>query len=329
MSKVIWSFLWLLILWTPIAWATPIDKPSFSIDVVSPSTDGDITPDDILAPAPEVAVQGSDFGLRDDFFLGDYDDLNALSFGRDPILGPLYFSVDRVSVGLPGSDVNDLAQPGVEAASGSVFISELDGTNKLAILDHSLGLQGGFFGDDLDAMEIDTRDYQFIYFSIDFLSASNGFGLLPFANDIFIDVFDPFNPFAFGELHMGLLAEDDIDALVLWDIIDPGVLTPGRDKALFSLSPFSPSTFTGSGLEYVPGVPGHLSPADILFTDFTGTYSLWASAWNLGLDPWDNVNAIDTVPEPSTLVLLGSAIAIMGGWWHVRRRQKNGLAPRL
>ncbi|WP_429884790.1 PEP-CTERM sorting domain-containing protein [Geoalkalibacter halelectricus] len=320
MQKVVWTLLGLLLLWGPSVGAVPIDKPSFSIDAASPSNEGNLTPDDILAPGPVVAVEGADLNLQDALLLGDYDDLNALSFGRDPIQGPLYFSVDRVSVGLPGTDVNDLAQPGVEAASGSVFISELDGSNQLAILDRSLGLQSGFFSDDLNALEIDTLVYQHIYFSIDFLSASNGFGLLPYANDIFIDDFDPLNPFAFGELHMGLLAEDDIDALVLWDIVGPGVLNPGRDIALFSLSPFSPSTFTDSGLEYIPGLPGHLSPADILITDFTGSYSLWASAWDLGLDPWDNVNAIDTVPEPSTLVLLGTALALLAG---VRMRQRR------
>ena len=38
-------------------------------------------------------------------------------------MGPLFFSVDRVAVGLPTTAVNAQAQPGVEDTHGDVFKS--------------------------------------------------------------------------------------------------------------------------------------------------------------------------------------------------------------
>lgn len=97
-------------------------------------------------------------------------------------------------------------------------------------------------------------------------------------------------PFAFGEAHIGLDPADDIDALLLNDTFEPGVLNPGIDQALFSLSSFSPNTLTSG--------TGVFSPGDILFTDFMGDFSLWAFASDIGLRDDDELNAL-TVPEPA------------------------------
>ena len=58
---------------------------TFSVDPASPAIDGNLTPDDVLERGPGVFIQGTDLGLTDDFFNGFFDNLNALSYGRDPI----------------------------------------------------------------------------------------------------------------------------------------------------------------------------------------------------------------------------------------------------
>lgn len=283
--------------------------PLFSIDPASPSIDGNITPDDVLAPGPEVFIQGRDLGLQDSFSTGIFDDLDALSFGQDPIHNPLFFSVDRVAIGRPGTDVFLQAQPGMEEAHGDVYMSlPPSGSNRLVIDEEDLRLVEGFFGDDLNGLELDTNPPP-VYFSIDFLSASNGTGAGILANDIFINKF-PFI-YAVGESDIGLHPQDDLDALAL---------DAAANRALFSLSPFSPSTFTFTGLSYSTCIPGHMSPADICLTDFAGGFGPWAAAGDIGLLSDDNVDALDTqaVPEPGTVLLLGSGLV---GLWVFRRRR--------
>lgn len=290
----------------------------FSIDQASPAIDGTITPDDVLVSGPNVSVAGSSLGLRDNFSSGDFDNLNVLSYGNNPIANPLFFSVDRVAVGLPGSSVNVEAQPGKEEAAGDVFRSLPPlNSNSVFVDEQTLGLSPGFFGDDLDALELNSQT-QRVYFSIDQLSSSNSFGAGSLANDVFLN--DLTGVFASGETHIGLLESDDIDALALYDVFEPGILNPGIDKALFSLSTFSPSTFTYSGTSYVPGVIGSLSPADVLLTDFTGGFSLWAAAGEIGLRSDDEVDALSTraVPTPATLALLSFGLVGIG---YQRRKQ--------
>lgn len=311
-----------------VAGATVIDL-SFSIDPASPNITGSLAPDDVLKTGPVVYIEGSTLGLKDDFFTGDFDVLNALSYGKDPLNKELFFSVDRVAVGVPGTAVHSEAAPGSEEASGDVFFTDAEndpGTNQQFIDEQTLGLIQGFFGDDLDALELDT-DRPHVYFSIDQLSSSNGFGTDHLANDIFCDFlvamgdggcFD--RKFAEGEMHIGLAPLDDLDALVLWDIYEPGVLNPGIDKALFSLSTFSPSTFTYSGSDYSFCTAGQMSPGDICMTTFEGSYSPFVSAADLGLRDDDELNALDTVsvPEPTTLALMG--LGLFGIAYQLRRK---------
>ena len=59
-------------------------------------------------------------------------------------------------------------------------------------------------------------------------------------------------------------------------------MSPGKDYALFSLAPGSPSL--GGGL---------FSPADIFVTIFAGTNTLFLPAAAIGMLPTDNVDALD------------------------------------
>jgi hypothetical protein len=297
-----------------MAGAAPIGL-IFSIDPASPSVDGSITPDDLLHQGPVVHTPGTALGLFDEFFLGFFDNLDALSYGRDPIRNPLLFSVDRVAVGLPGTDVYAQAQPGVESAAGDVYRMAPPG-NRLFVNEADLGLVPGFFGDDLDALDIDRNPSGTVYFSIDSTSATNGFGAGGLADDILAsNGGGSFGIFCEGVTQMGLTPGDDLDALVL-DV--------GLRVALFSLSSFSPSTFTTTGHSYVPGLKGSLSPADVLMTRCDGQFSLWAPAAALGLRPDDELDALDTsaqVPEPAALALL--ACGLLATAMRRRSRQIN------
>lgn len=290
----------------PLAGQADLLAPKFSVDPASPSIDGAITPDDVLVPGPAVFIEGTDLGLVDDFFSGLFDNLNALSFGKDPIRTPLFFSVDRVAVGLPDTDVFSEAAPASEEAAGDVYRSlppVVD--NALVIDEEDLGLVPGFFGDDLDALSLDGVPTPFVYFSVDFLSLSAD------PTDILVsDGSGGFSVCADGETAIGLDAADDIDALVLLDRDLDGECDPLVDLALFSLSTFSPSTFTGGA--------GPWSPADVLITDFSGSFSLFASAASLGLRDDDELDALDTIPEPASGLLAAAGLVAVG----VARRRR-------
>jgi hypothetical protein len=79
-----------------------------------------------------------------------------------------------------------------------------------------------------------------------------------------------------------IFAANDIDALVVWDVGADGVTVAGVDFALFSLSPGSADLAAFGN-----------SPADVFFTDFSGSYAVYASAADLGLLPTDNVDALE------------------------------------
>lgn len=298
-------------LWCGLAWGGPLIDPKFSVDPASPAIfDDGVTPDDILVTGPVIHTQGRDMDLVDNFLLGVYDDLDALSFGRDPITAPLYFSVDRVAVGLPGSAVFAQAQPGAEEAAGDVYraLPPVD-SNSLYLDEQTLGLTPGFFGDDLNALELDSEPAPWVYFSIDYLSITNLQGGGDLAASILVSDRDEnwtiYAPYTL----MGLQDTDDLDALVLWDKkLDP-VATLGEDVALFSLDSFSPTVLAGLA-----------SPADILRTNFDGSFTVWKTADLLGLAADDELNALDTVvPTPAPLLLLIPGLGLL----HRSRRRTH------
>ncbi len=137
-------------------------------------------------------------------------------------------------------------------------------------------------------------------------------------------------PYA-SSFSMGLdslgLNTDSIDALVVFDsgaLGGPSNGGPGaepmRDFALFSLAPGSASLGTAVGA-------APKSASDIFFTDFTGSFAVFAFATDLGLPsgapgfPFQNQSNVDaleiTIPEPTSGLLL---IGVMALGWCGRRR---------
>jgi hypothetical protein len=104
-------------------------------------------------------------------------------------------------------------------------------------------------------------------------------------------------PFATAA-QMGLTSGDIIDALALSDVspgsspgshhmLRNGTLNVQLDEALFSLAAGSPSLASGG-----------FSAADVFYTSFGGSNSVFARAADLGLLPQDDVDAIDIGPVP-------------------------------
>ena len=174
----------------------------------------------------------------------------------------------------------------------SIYRSYGTGDNHVLFDAQELNLTGG---DDMDAL---TRTLGAnVCFSIDANSASIAAGVS--ANDIFINNITSL--FASGVADIGLNDSDDIDALSFNDEYQPGVLNPGIDSAYFSLSAQSPSS----------------GPADLLFTDFSGSFSLWKSAADLGLAPGTELDALST-PEPAS-VFVWSFLGLLGASISYRR----------
>jgi hypothetical protein len=214
-------------------------------------------------------------------------------------------------------------------ATGRFVAPAILAANELAIDERLLGLQAPASNgralarpeDDLDALELsDAADPifgvdlvdnttgvappdgipdRFVFFSIDTASPANAMpGIDP--DDILVS--PPggfvFSVFANGATTMGLLPGDDIDGLALSDVPPFGVLNPPRDEALFSLHPGSPSVRVGP--DGMAGTGDEVSPADVFYTNFTGTHVLYASAGALGLLTTDNVDALDIWPRDLT-----------------------------
>ena len=291
---------------------------AISLDPASPTLVANSRkPADLLVP-PGLGLKqsGTSLGLVGNFPGSTYDNLNALSYGDDDVTASPYFSVDRLTLGRPGTAVATASL--TDSAAASIFIANLGNqSNTLEYGPGDLGLQGGFFGDDVDALAGRIGDPPAsarTYFSLDLVSITSMNSATKLADNILLSSgAGSWSTFADGETTMGLQANDEIDALLLLDRGVVGTLEPGIDIAVISLSPQSPSTFTATGQAYAAGVVGRLSPADLLRTDFQGGFQLYRPAVHLGLFPADNVNAL-AVPEPSTPLtpLVGLVLALVG-----------------
>jgi hypothetical protein len=208
------------------------------------------------------------------------------------------------------------------------------GSNRLVYDENLLGLQAPAqnhshptppFGppeDDVDALEMDDArrvddgnpydgipdNGKYVFFSLDATSATviaptpdpfpgtstdpdttNGVT----ADDILVSSPPGQQPFNFaiyarGIEDMGLQPGDDLDALCLWDNNPNGTGPPDgilntEDEALFSLAAGSPSL-------------GGRSPGDVFLTKFDGQFTLYTSAASLGLNDFDDLNALDINP---------------------------------
>src|SRR5690349_4709878 len=90
---------------------------TFSLDPASASLTGQRSPDDLFTD--NLTPVARSLGLQGNFPTGLYDDLNSISFGNDYAIGPIFFSVDRNSVGLAGSAVR--AEATGNGAAGDIF----------------------------------------------------------------------------------------------------------------------------------------------------------------------------------------------------------------
>ena len=285
--------------------------PFFSVDPASPAIAlVPTTESDILTSgpgAPVVVTPGAALGLA------PFDNVNALSSGKDQVIGAsgqVFFSVDRLSLGDPGTGVEAEVLGGPLGQAPDVFRTSVGAfTNALHLDNTTVPLMDGFFGDDIDALNEVVAPDGMDFFSIDFFSPSNGFGAMDEASDIFFGTLA--TKYADGVIDIGLAPGDDIDALILVDVGTRGVLDPGLDQAFFSISSLSTSAFTGGG--------GPFSPADILYTNFTGIAPVVAlSSTSIGLMPTDELNALYN-PEPGSLALLACGL----GGFAIYRRRKN------
>jgi hypothetical protein len=298
---------------------------TFSIDAISPSPND---PADLLNPGIFVQVPKVNLGL----IAGD--ELDALASGNDAVQlnNIVYFSVYRSSQGIAGPltplDVN--GQAILNQQAGDVFVTtNAAGTGVVPQGINMLHNNQSFYGaiplispladntvnpqDNLDAISFEEYDLdgdqitdRSTFFSLAAGSASLGGGS---AADILISPAGSgaFNVFATAA-QMGLVIDDDLDALALLDLDQSGTVSVG-DMGLFSLAPGSPTLLVGPGA----------SPADVFLTTFNGTSAVRYTAASLGLLFEDNVDALEVqIPEPATMALLA-----LGGLAMLRRK-RNG-----
>lgn len=295
------------------------DPDTFSIDGVSPSPNN---PADLLNVGMSVQVPNAQLGLVVN------DELDALASGNDAVQrnNVIYFSVDRYSQGVAMAwtpwDVNGQAVRNQQA--GDVFITtDAGGTGAVPqtynylhtnqnllgeiplILPHLSNV--GNLQDNLDAFSFEEYDLNgdgitdrptFFSLAAGSPSLAPGFS----ASDILISPSGSgtFNVFATAA-QIGLRPDDDLDALALLDLNADGLVAPGIDAALFSLTPNSPTLITLGA-----------SPADIFYTTFLNANVVRYNAASLGLLECDNVDALEVqVPEPAVLILLCGGLVPM------------------
>lgn len=247
------------------------------------------------------------------FGLGAADNIDGLSantFTSPKLSYALLFSGERASIGQAGTPFN--GEAAINHAASDLWRTLLTTSSPAAAMSacapaaipgpHVLHRNQSAFNliptagagvfvaapqDDVDAVEMDVLDLDGddihdvpVYFSLDAASPA----LFASGADIYFSPAGggPFFIFSFPP-QAGLVAADEIDALVMWDRGTIGVPDPGLDFALFSLAPGSPSL-------------GGASPAAIFVTDFNFAFCLFVPANQLGLLGTDNVDGLDVLP---------------------------------
>lgn len=273
---------------------------SFSVANGDPVTLTNINPADILGISGMPLIACDDLGLLCyDPMDGSFDDIQGLSYGSDfdsqePL--DVQFSVAQGSLGLAGTSVNVEANCIPPEPHTDVFetftagsnTQNLDG-NGIACGSNSgygLYMMEGIPSDQLDALERDPCLYidldcdsypeDPVFFTL--APGSPSLNLIGASSaDILISGID-YVPivWAHGDLDLGLVAGDVIDAICIRDNGN-GRYDRG-EQVLFSLAPGSPSLVSRSA-----------SPADLLLPDVPWTPY---RANYLGLQSTDDVDAM-------------------------------------
>lgn len=263
----------------------------------------------VLFSLDPASTGAANFGIGDIAGLVAGDILTPFSFGNDPIVPNLNFTVDRQAVGAAGSAVNALSNPAsAGGANGNIFYSGAgSGTNTVSISGAELGITPGFFGDDITGFKTQPQT-NIVYFSLG--PGSPTLGTLGASSaDILMSGPAGLAIFA-AAASLGLAAGDQLSGLMLLDAGQRGVLDPGVDTALFSLGAFSPDASTFGGT---------MDPGNVYITTLNGTNKVFRTAADLGILPNDQLEDLSAAPEPAPwLLLLGALVVLslrrLSGW---------------
>ena len=308
-----------------------VSQEVFSIDIGSgaPFASGDV-----LVPGPGLAI--SDFSLAGSGALAGVE-IDGISDGND--LGTdLLFSVDRLSIGAPGSDVlTEFLGGGLGTFDqpADIYSNPLGSTTNFIFRDGdgvanplsapSFGLTEPFplASDNVDAYDfgaIGGPGYSGpVYFTVG-AAASGGFAtedihFVPSTGSLV-------STYVTGST-LSLTTGDDIDAIFVLDDGDM-IFSSASDVVGYSLDRSDPSLAAGSPLSLLYAGGAALSPADVFIQTGTGG-SFYVPAAFHGLLFNDNIDALDqtnAVPEPGTTSVL--CIAAIGLLARIRLRRKNG-----
>ena len=283
----------------------------FSLDLSSSARADDVLSAGPIGGPPNVEPEFTE-ALK--FPAAPGEEMDALTT-CGPVTNALEFSVDRLSVGAPLTQLAGEAAAGQAAAD--VFVADLsEGVHWFGRPQHLLGVlppirPGVLYSpppaiDNLDALDtVQSEVMGCLLFSV---PSSNGL-IGASGADILFEAGPPpaAVSVAFGYALMGLSASDDIDALHI-DL---------PNDIYFSLAPGSP---TLDGANAICSDP--CSAADVFHSSASATASRVYTADQLGLAESDNLDAmgfVDAIPVPSLSrgglalsALLLAAVAALG-----------------
>ncbi|MCP5230859.1 MAG: hypothetical protein H6948_01980 [Zoogloeaceae bacterium] len=282
----------------------------FTVDSLASGAPGSTLNDDVLAAEPDTQnhlyfndhessgnvgeLDGADIGVA------PAQNVNALSNGNDAVssANTLYFSVTGSSMGQLGTELRAEADLGEQA--GDIFgVSEGMGFMRKVVDAVELGLAAADNIDGIDAF--DPVQPNLTHFSDRvYFATATGFSGFGSEDILFSDGLGNISLFADGIGDIGLAVGDVIDALVLDTTFG---------AAMFSLA--NGSTTLGSG-----GYSG----ADVFYTQFDGSFSMFLSHADIGLLSTDDIDALELDYEANSVPVPGSAVLMLGALYGLRRR---------